>query len=110
MDSLRYYLCASTSFGADVNFSEPALIAMHNSELADIVGNLVHRILNLCIKYCGGCIPDAPHDPAFPPPFDLPALLVETARNLEACTIHANLFKAMDAARSTNRSASVILN
>jgi hypothetical protein len=41
VDTLRYYFCASTTYGLDVNFSESTLITMHNSELADIIGNLV---------------------------------------------------------------------
>ena len=98
---------------------------MHNSELADILGNLVHRyvrtsfksfnlfvhfiqiflfrisflsvifllqtfnfffiiyqfffqfyrVLNLCVKYCNGLIPDTTHDPAFALPFDLDAVV-----------------------------------
>jgi tRNA synthetases class I (M) len=43
LDSIRYYLCASVTYGADLSFSEASLITMHNSELADILGNLVHR-------------------------------------------------------------------
>lgn len=36
-DSVRYYFCSSATYGADVNFSEPGLVTMHNSELADIL-------------------------------------------------------------------------
>lgn len=61
-DTLRYYACASITYGADINFSEESLVQMHNSELADILGNLVHRVLNLAQKYCGGVLPDVAHD------------------------------------------------
>jgi len=57
-DSLRYYMCAAASYGSDLNFSEESLVQMHNSELADILGNLVHRVMNLTQKYCGGLIPE----------------------------------------------------
>ena len=31
---------------------------MHNADLCDTLGNLVHRATNLCHKYCDGVIPD----------------------------------------------------
>ena len=33
---------------------------MHNADLCDTLGNLVHRATNLCNKFCGGAIPDVP--------------------------------------------------
>ena len=48
VDSIRYYMCSSATYGADLNFSEEVLTTNHNSELADTLGNLVHRSLNLC--------------------------------------------------------------
>lgn len=103
LDTLRYYLCASTTYGADCNFSEPTLIMMHNSELADILGNLVHRALNLCLKYCDGKIPESTHDAAFPLPFDLEALKTGVLADAKACAIHSAIFKGMEAARATNK-------
>jgi methionyl-tRNA synthetase len=76
---------------------------MHNSELADILGNLVHRVLNLCNKYCNGVIPDTEHDPAFALPFDLEVLVREASAEARACAINTALFKGMEAARATNR-------
>lgn len=55
---------------------------MHNSELADVIGNLVHRILNLAQKYCGGVIPAVNHDPSFSQPFDLAALIANVSFDL----------------------------
>lgn len=103
MDSIRYYLCAATTYGSDLNFSEESLVTMHNSELADALGNLVHRVLNLTQKYCGGVVPDVPHDPAFAQPFDLQALKAGVTEDMKLCAIHLSLFKAMEAVRATNR-------
>ncbi len=33
---------------------------MHNADLCDTLGNLVHRATNLCTKYCNGIIMDVP--------------------------------------------------
>ena len=103
VDSIRYYFCASVTYGADLNFCEASLIAMHNSELADILGNLVHRVFNLCIKYCNGVIPDTQHDDALPLPFSIEALIRDVSSDVNGCAINLALFKAMEAARATNR-------
>jgi methionyl-tRNA synthetase len=102
-DSVRYYFCASTTYGLDVNFNEATLIAMHNSELADILGNLVHRALNLCLKYCDGVIPETSHDTAFGLPFNLESLVSSVKNSAANCAINESLFAAMDAARATNK-------
>ena len=105
LDSVRYYVCMATTYGMDLSFSESALVTMHNSELADILGNLVHRGLNLCLKFCDGVIPDVAHDEGFPLPFDVAALRDEVIKDVDnnKNAIHSALFRAMDAVRATNR-------
>ena len=49
-DSLRYFLCRSTPFGDDGDFSEKALVDRHNNELANKLGNLVSRVSGLIEK------------------------------------------------------------
>ncbi|UKJ89132.2 methionyl-tRNA synthetase [Theileria orientalis] len=56
-EPFRYYLIKSTILGQDVNFDTVQLKEMYNTDLADNVGNLVHRITNLTHKYNGGVIP-----------------------------------------------------
>lgn len=102
-DSLRYYMSSSVTFGSDLNFSEESLVTMHNSELADVLGNLVHRVLTLCLKYCDGLVPDCKHDPLLPLPFDLSALKEGVRSDMKDSCINAALFRAMEAVRSTNR-------
>jgi methionyl-tRNA synthetase len=36
---------------------------MHNADLCDTLGNLIHRATNLCDKYCDGVIPDVKAEP-----------------------------------------------
>lgn len=103
VDTLRYYVCSSITYGADLNFSKDGMVTMHNSELADILGNLVHRVLTLAQKYCDGKLPDVPHDSQFSTPFDLKALKEGVAQDIKECAINSAVFKAMEAARATNR-------
>jgi methionyl-tRNA synthetase len=58
VDTFRWYLAKECPFGGELSFSEESLATMHNADLCDTLGNLVHRATNLCQKYCGGAIPD----------------------------------------------------
>lgn len=102
-DSLRYYLTASITYGADLNMSASNMIQMHNSELADVAGNLIHRVLTLCGKYCDNKVPDVQHDEKCGLPFDLAALVSGTAEAMKNFAIHTCIHLAMEAVRQTNR-------
>ncbi len=53
-DALRYFLMREIPVGADGNFSLKALINRINSDLANDLGNLVYRSLNMAQKYHQG--------------------------------------------------------
>lgn len=57
IDPYRYFLLSETTFGEDGTFSEEALIDRFNHNLANDLGNLLHRSLTMCEKYFGGEIP-----------------------------------------------------
>ena len=50
VDSIRYFCLRHFPFGDDGDFSEKALIARHNNELANKLGNLVSRVASLIEK------------------------------------------------------------
>jgi methionyl-tRNA synthetase len=58
-EAFRYFLLREMSFGLDANFSEEALVERVNADLANNLGNLVSRTLNLVEKLCGGVVPEA---------------------------------------------------
>lgn len=45
LDYVRYFLAREITFGADGNYSRQSLINRVNSELANKIGNLMHRVL-----------------------------------------------------------------
>lgn len=60
-EAVRYYLMSSIATGQDADFSEEHLIQSYNSCLANNVGNLLNRTLNMASRYRSGRLtkPDA---------------------------------------------------
>lgn len=56
VDAVRYYALREVSFGSDGNFSEEALIARTNADLANTLGNLLNRTIAMTNKYFDGVI------------------------------------------------------
>jgi len=55
-EALRYYLMSDIVMGKDADFSEQRLIERYNSDLANNLGNLLNRTLNMAHRYLGGKI------------------------------------------------------
>ena len=55
-DAIRYFLLREINLGQDGNFSRDALIQRINSDLANDLGNLLHRTLNMTIKFQDGVL------------------------------------------------------
>lgn len=56
-DAYRYFLLRDVPFGLDGNYSEEALVLRLNSDLANDLGNLLHRTLTMTEKYFSGVVP-----------------------------------------------------
>ena len=62
-DAVRYYFLKEIEFGKDGDFNEIRFIHVLNADLANDLGNLLNRTLNMVKKYCAGEIPStAPQD------------------------------------------------
>jgi methionyl-tRNA synthetase len=62
VDAVRYFLMREVPFGTDGDFSISSFINRYNADLANDLGNLLNRSLNMIEKYFNGVVPESPAD------------------------------------------------
>lgn len=80
-DAIRYFLLREISLGSDGNFSRDALITRTNADLANDLGNLLHRTVSMVEKYHGGIVADT--GVSEPIDDELKALVASTVADFE---------------------------
>lgn len=65
-DTLRYYLLRDIAFGEDGDFSTERLAARYDAELANDLGNLVHRVTAMTEKYSDARVPQGNREREIP--------------------------------------------
>ena len=56
VDTIRYFLLSEVPFGSDGNFSEELMVERRNSDLCNVLGNLVNRTISMANKYFDGSV------------------------------------------------------
>jgi methionyl-tRNA synthetase len=105
VDAFRYFLMRDMVLGRDADFDEERLRQRYQSDLANDLGNLLNRLVNMVGRYCGGRIP-APGEPT--PEEDALRLrcngLAEpTLHRVEALAVNEALEGVMDTVSEINR-------
>ncbi|MES2695077.1 MAG: methionine--tRNA ligase [Verrucomicrobiota bacterium] len=59
VDAFRYFLIREMNVGQDSEFTLGQFLVRYNSELANNLGNLVNRTLNMTTRFTGGVLPAA---------------------------------------------------
>ncbi|MEM6445247.1 MAG: methionine--tRNA ligase [Cyanobacteria bacterium P01_D01_bin.123] len=66
VDAIRYYFLREIEFGQDGDFSETRFLQVANADLANDLGNLLNRTLNMLKKYCSYVVPKVDISPDRP--------------------------------------------
>jgi methionyl-tRNA synthetase len=61
-DAFRYFLVRDMARDRDVEFNEDVLVQRYEGDLANDLGNLLHRLVSMVGRYCDGQVP-APGEP-----------------------------------------------
>eukprot|EP00898_Chlorokybus_atmophyticus_P003511 jgi/Chlat1/4160/Chrsp27S04262 len=81
-DAVRYFFLKEIEFGKDGDFSNERFINIVNANLANDIGNLLNRTLNLLKKFCSGSVPVAAS--ALPSDHPMRALAASSAESARA--------------------------
>jgi len=57
VDVFRYFLIRDMVLGRDADFNVQSLRSRYQADLANDLGNLLHRVVNMIGRYCGGYLP-----------------------------------------------------
>ena len=82
VDAFRYFLIAEMTLGQDASFTEEAFVKRYNADLANDLGNVTNRVLNMISRYCGDHMPAPAADAGFDTALD-DALWKETVTAAE---------------------------
>ena len=58
VDAVRYYMLHEMPFSSDGTFTDDLIIERYNSDLANILGNLVNRTISMAKKYFDNVVPE----------------------------------------------------
>ncbi len=104
VDAFRYFLIREMNVGQDSEFTREQFLVRYNSELANNLGNLVNRTLNMTTRFAGGVLPAA--EAAEEPEKELRALWEKTRDECiplaEGFQFHTALERTMAFVTATN--------
>ncbi len=105
-DVFRYFLLRQVAFGADGDFSHEMLRKRYNNELANCIGNLLSRTVNMISRYFDGeapAGPDAAVEEAAPVRQAAEELAQTAPQAMSQCSFHTVLDKVLAVATATNK-------
>ncbi|PYL20877.1 MAG: methionine--tRNA ligase [Verrucomicrobia bacterium] len=99
-EALRYYLMSDIATGRDADFSEDRLVERYNADLANSLGNLLNRTLNMVHRYREGVVNKTGGDS--PLAAQAADLLREYESAFDRFDVHAAIARLMEFATTCN--------
>jgi methionyl-tRNA synthetase len=99
-DAVRYYLMSDIVSGKDADFSEERLVERYNADLANSLGNLLNRTLNMVHRYRDGLVTKTGSDS--PLTGQAADLLRNYERAFERFEVHAAIARLMEFVTTCN--------
>jgi methionyl-tRNA synthetase len=105
LDAVRYFVLREVPFGTDGDYTEEALIARINSDLANDLGNLVYRTLTMVRKFTEARIPPPGREEAVDKEFKEKCLSLKQAveDEMDHLRISSALERIMDVVGKANK-------
>ncbi|MEO6003084.1 MAG: methionine--tRNA ligase [Opitutus sp.] len=104
VDAFRYFMIREMNVGQDSDFTREQFLVRYNSELANNLGNLVNRTLNMTTRFAAGVLPAA--EVTEDPERELHQLWAKTREDAvplnEGFQFHTALERAMQFVTATN--------
>jgi methionyl-tRNA synthetase len=104
-EAFRYFLLRGMSFGVDANFTEEGLVSRINADLANNLGNLVSRTLNMTGRFAGGRVPEVGvvEEPERDVEAAFAGAVAAVDRHMQTVEVHRALEAIFQAVDATNR-------
>ncbi|HMP72471.1 MAG TPA: methionine--tRNA ligase [Kiritimatiellia bacterium] len=107
-DAFRYFVMSEMTPGQDASFSEDSFMRRYNADLANDLGNLLSRVVNMIERFCGGVIPPAPAglEEGTPEELlwkDVQAVVEGMPASLAAFRVDQILSRSLNAVKAVNR-------
>ena len=105
VDAVRYYLLKEVPYGNDGNITKELLIEKINSDLANVLGNLVQRVISMGNKYFDGKISNKKVYDEIDKNFidSINGLYSEYKEDFDTLHISDGITKVMDLLRKSNK-------
>jgi methionyl-tRNA synthetase len=105
LDAVRYFVLREVPFGADGDYSEEALVARINSDLANDLGNLVYRSLTMVRRFSDARVPEVGSEEAVDKEFKERCLALKQAvqDEMDHLRISSALERVMDLVGKANK-------